>query len=534
MSTSSSPFDALVFTNRFVGDLPEDPIPDNFVRRVQGAAYSRVSPTPVSAPKLVSVIPEMIQALGFPRDAASHPDFLNVFSGNTIHPGMAPYATCYGGHQFGHWAEQLGDGRAINLGEVLCPSGQHLTLQLKGAGRTPYSRSADGRAVLRSSLREYLCSEAIHHLGIPTTRSLCLVLTGDSVIRDMFYDGHAKAELGAIACRIAPSFTRFGHFELPSSRGDLDLLKQLVHHSLQVEFEGRFNPDVEGYCEWFEEVALKTARLMVDWQRVGFVHGVMNTDNLSILGLTIDYGPYGWLEGFDPLWTPNTTDSGGRRYAYGQQPLIARWNLIRLANAIYPLIGKAQRLEDAIERYDQTFKTLWLDAIHHKLGLHRSTSPLREALIERLWQLLLLRETDFTLFFRGLSFWEPPHPGTPIDQIPHFLRAAWYDETPPSHAIETQSLEWLRDYTHEVHEGGVLEQDRQLRMQAVNPKFIFRNYLAQEVIDEIERGGTDKLERLLNALRRPFDEQPENEDFAQKRPEWARHRAGCSMLSCSS
>lgn len=529
-----TPFDPLVFTDRWVQDLPEDPIPDNFVRRVEGAAYSWVKPTPVSAPKLISFIPEMVEALGFAKDAPSHPDFLRVFSGNAISPAMAPYASCYGGHQFGHWAEQLGDGRAINLGEVLSPKGQYLTLQLKGAGRTPYSRSADGRAVLRSSLREYLCSEAVHHLGIPTTRSLCLVLTGDSVIRDMFYDGHAMAEPGAIACRIAPSFTRFGHFELPCARGDLALLKRLVDFSLRVEFDGRFEPGPEGYCQWFAEIVQRTARLIVHWQRVGFVHGVMNTDNLSILGLTIDYGPYGWLEGFDPRWTPNTTDAEGRRYAYGQQPHIARWNLIRLANAIYPLIGQAHRLEEAIEGYDQTFKALWNDAINQKLGLDLAMSPSRERLIERLWQLLLLRETDFTLFFRGLSFWEPPAPGVPIDQIPDFLRTAWYDESAPAQAIATQALGWLGDYSREVHQGRASGQDRLLSMRAVNPKFVFRNYLAQEVIDEIEQGSTKKLERLLDTLRRPYDEQAENDDFAQKRPEWARHRAGCSMLSCSS
>jgi len=528
------PFDSLIFTNRWVRDLPEDPIPDNFIRRVDGAAYSRVSPTPVQAPRLVSVIPEMVKAIGLSKEAPSHPDFLRVFSGNATHSGMAPYASCYGGHQFGHWAEQLGDGRAINLAEVRCPNGQHLTLQLKGAGRTPYSRSADGRAVLRSSLREYLCSEAVHYLGIPTTRSLSLVTTGEPVIRDMFYDGHAKAEPGAIVCRVAPSFTRFGHFELPCARGDLDLLKRLVDFSLQAEFEGRFESGAEGYCAWFGEIAQRTARLMVDWQRVGFVHGVMNTDNLSILGLTIDYGPYGWLEGFDPQWTPNTTDAEGRRYAYGQQPQVARWNLIRLANAIYPLIGKAQPLEDAITQFDQTFKTLWHQTMAAKLGLGATLGASGETLVESLWSLLLLRETDYTLFFRGLSFWDPPESKTLIDQVPDFIHAAWYDEAPPSDAIVTQVLDWLRKYSHEVHQRGPFGEERKQRMRAVNPRFIFRNYLAQEVIDDIEQGSTVRLERILNTLKRPYDEQPENHAFAQKRPEWARHRAGCSMLSCSS
>ncbi len=530
-----SPFDSLIFTNRFVRDLPADPIPDNFVRRVQGAAYSKAVPTPVKAPKLISHIPEMVEALGFPLDAASHPDFLNVFSGNALSSAMAPHASCYGGHQFGHWAEQLGDGRAINLGEIQAPNRQHLTLQLKGAGKTPYSRSADGRAVLRSSLREYVCSEAIHHLGIPTTRSLSLVLTGESVIRDMFYDGNAKAEPGAIVCRVAPSFTRFGHFELPCARGDLDLLQKFLNFSLQSEFEGRFQPGPEGYCAWFEEVALRTARLMVDWQRVGFVHGVMNTDNLSILGLTIDYGPYGWLEGFDPQWTPNTTDAEGRRYAYGQQPRIARWNLIRLANAIYPLVGKAQPLEDAIASYDQAFQALWLQAMCDKLGLGVDQDPSLPEFIESLWQLMLIRETDFTLFFRGLSSWSPLSREAPIDRIPDFIHAAWYgDDRHLSETAERTVFEWLRDYSHRVHQAGESEEERQQRMKSVNPKYVFRNYLAQEVIEEIDQGSTVRLERLLNTLRQPYDEQPESVEFAQKRPEWARHRAGCSMLSCSS
>lgn len=528
------PFDPLIYTHRFVRGLPEDPIPDNFVRRVEGAAFSRVNPTPVRAPSLLSYIPEMAEALGFSKEAPSHPDFLKVFSGNATHSGMAPFASCYGGHQFGHWAEQLGDGRAINLGEVRAPSGQHLTIQLKGAGKTPYSRSADGRAVLRSSLREYLCSEAVHHLGIPTTRSLCLVSTGEPVIRDMFYDGHAKAEPGAIVCRVAPSFTRFGHFELPCARGDLDLLKRLVDFSLDVDFDGRFASGSEGYSAWFDEIAQRTARLMVEWQRVGFVHGVMNTDNLSILGLTIDYGPYGWLEGFDPQWTPNTTDAEGRRYAYGQQPHIARWNLIRLANAIYPLIGKAQPLEDAITRYDLTFKMLWHQAMAAKLGLGTSLDASGEALVTSLWSLLLLRETDFTLFFRGLSFWDPPESPHLIDRVPDFIKAAWYDSTAPSDAIVAQVLGWLRRYSKEIQQREHSGEDRKQRMKAVNPKFIFRNYLAQEIIDDIEQGSTARLERLLSTLKRPYDDQPENDVFAQKRPEWARHRAGCSMLSCSS
>ena len=263
-----------------------------------------------------------------------------VLGGNRVLPGMQPYAARYGGHQFGHWAGQLGDGRAITLGEVVGPDGARQDLQLKGAGPTPYSRTADGRAVLRSSVREFMCSEAMHHLGVPTTRALSLVSTGESVVRDMFYDGHPQAEPGAIVCRVAPSFVRFGNFEILAAHQELDALKRLADYVIATHFPELGAPSAEAYARWFEEICRRTAVMIAEWMRVGFVHGVMNTDNMSILGLTIDYGPYGWLEGFDPGWTPNTTDAGGRRYRYGNQPQIAQWNLVRLANALFPLIER--------------------------------------------------------------------------------------------------------------------------------------------------------------------------------------------------
>jgi serine/tyrosine/threonine adenylyltransferase len=531
---SQSPFECLEFSNRYMTELPGDTIPDNFVRQVEGAAYSTVSPTPVRTPRLISFIPEMVETLGLPSDAPDHPDFLRILAGNGCTAGMQPFASNYGGHQFGYWAGQLGDGRAINLGEVKTAAHGFLTLQLKGAGRTPYSRSADGRAVLRSSVREYVCSEALHHLGVPTTRSLSLVATGESIVRDMFYDGHPKLEPGAIVCRVAPSFTRFGHFELPAARGDHDLLRQLTDFSLKHEFDGRYPSNPEGYAAWLAEVATRTARLMVDWQRFGFVHGVMNTDNLSILGLTIDYGPYGWLEGFDPRWTPNTTDAEGLRYAYGQQPGIARWNLLRLANAIYPLVGNAEPLEKAISLFDETFDCGWQNALSAKLGLADNKDPSWATFITRLWHILSLRETDFTLFFRGLSLWHPATLDTQPWQIPDFFNKAWYDSSPASSHIEQEIHTWLQDYTQRLKNTDIPTSTRQQQMCAANPKYVFRNYLAQEVIDDLETGSSVRLEQLLATLRRPFDDQPENEAFAKKRPEWARHRAGCSMLSCSS
>jgi uncharacterized protein YdiU (UPF0061 family) len=279
---------------------------------------------------------------------------------------MRPYAARYGGHQFGVWAGQLGDGRAITLGELMPRPGERWELQLKGAGRTPYSRTADGRAVLRSSVREFLCSEAMHFLGVPTTRALSLVATGDIVVRDMFYDGNPMPEPGAVVCRVAPSFVRFGNFEIHASRGENELLQRLADYIITEHFKELGPPTPEVYKLWFEEVCRRTGVMIAHWMRVGFVHGVMNTDNMSILGLTIDYGPYGWLEGYDPAWTPNTTDLPGRRYAYGRQPDVAAWNLARLANALGPLI------EDVPARGLCGY-------VHHELAVHagRETGPVR-------------------------------------------------------------------------------------------------------------------------------------------------------------
>src|SRR4051812_28568908 len=314
-------------------DLAEEKFANRFVTELPAACYSIVQPTPVAAPKLLAWSSDLAAELGLSGPSSRTVELL---AGNGLTPTMNPYSARYGGHQFGVWAGKLGDGRAITLGEL---AGQEL--QLKGAGLTPYSRTADGRAVLRSSLREFLCSEAMHWLGVPTTRALSLIGTGEPVIRDMFYDGHPAPEPGAIVCRVAPSFVRFGNFQILEE----DPKKQLADFVIRHHF-----PSCKDYSSWFREVCVRTARLMVDWMRLGFVHGVMNTDNLSILGLTIDYGPYGWLEGYDPQWTPNTTDLPGRRYCYGNQPQIALWNLTRLAESLLPLVEK-ESLEKGLELY---------------------------------------------------------------------------------------------------------------------------------------------------------------------------------------
>ncbi|MBL8533745.1 MAG: YdiU family protein, partial [Betaproteobacteria bacterium] len=357
----SSPGTALIhassFDNTFVRQLPGDPESGSRRRQVHGALFSRVQPTPVAAPTLIAHSPEVAALVGIaPEDVATR-EFAEVFGGNSLIEGMEPYSANYGGHQFGNWAGQLGDGRAITLGEVVTPAGERWELQLKGAGLTPYSRTADGRAVLRSSVREFLCSEAMHHLGVPTTRALSLVATGEPVIRDMFYDGNPEPEPGAVVCRVAPSFIRFGNFELPSSRGDAALLERLIEFTIRRDYAelGGIVDTVERRARWFTEVCERTARMVAHWMRVGFVHGVMNTDNMSILGLTIDYGPYGWVDNFDRGWTPNTTDAQGRRYRFGQQSQIAYWNLWQLGNALVPAFPEVEPLQDALQRYIETY-----------------------------------------------------------------------------------------------------------------------------------------------------------------------------------
>ena len=314
--------------------------------------HTRLPPHPLPDPYWVGKSRAVAGQLGLSDAWMDSPVALEVFAGNLPLSGSAPLASVYSGHQFGQWAGQLGDGRAIFLGEVVNGAGQRFELQLKGAGPTPYSRRADGRAVLRSSIREFLCSEAMHHLGVPTTRALSLVTTGEAVVRDMFYDGNPVDEPGAVVCRVAPSFIRFGHFELPASRGDEALLRRLVEFTIARDFpDFSADPD-DGLIRWFAERCERTARLMVHWMWVGFVHGVMNTDNMSILGLTIDYGPYGWVDDFDPSWTPNTTDASGRRYCFGRQPEIARWNLERLAEALAVIEPDHDGLGLGLTRYD--------------------------------------------------------------------------------------------------------------------------------------------------------------------------------------
>lgn len=525
----------LVFDNSYTRELPGDPITANYRRQVTDACWSRVRPDPTPDPILVAHSPETASLLGLPPAACADQLFLHIFSGNRLLPDMEPFAMCYGGHQFGNWAGQLGDGRAINLGEVVTKERLRWTLQLKGAGATPYSRNADGMAVLRSSLREFLCSEAMHHLGIPTTRALSLIITGETVERDMFYDGRIKEEPGAVVCRVASAFIRFGNFEIHTARNEIDTLILLADYTLKTYFPHLGSPSSQTYVDLFGEVCSLTLDMIVHWMRVGFVHGVMNTDNMSILGQTIDYGPYGWLEGYQPDWTPNTTDRG-KRYCYGNQPLVAQWNLAQLANALYPLVNDVEGFKQHLERFTTEYQQRYLEMMGAKIGLASVDPTVDTTLIHTLEELLQVTETDMTIFFRELANVEIDQTDKDTSLFPETspLYKAYYapEEMTADHLHFIQS--WLDAYRKRIKALGISDIDRRIAMNRINPKYVLRNYLAQLAIDAAEQSDYSTTRELLHVLRNPYSEQPGMEKYAEKRPEWARHRPGCSMLSCSS
>ncbi|MDD2720034.1 MAG: YdiU family protein [Gallionella sp.] len=513
----------LHFDNRFVRELPGDLSGKPHSRQTPGVCWAAIAPGPASHPTLLAHSPEVARLLDIGEEEVRSTAFLDAFSGNRLLPGMQPYASCYGGHQFGNWAGQLGDGRAIGLGEIINRNGQRLELQLKGAGATPYSRRADGRAVLRSSLREFLCSEAMHHLGIPTTRALSLITSGDGVQRDMLYDGNPAIEPGAILCRVAPSFLRFGHFEILAARGEHALLRRLVEFTLSRDFPG-LRGDAR-FADWFRLVCERTATLVVEWLRVGFVHGVMNTDNMSILGLTIDYGPYGWVDNFDPGWTPNTTDAQWRRYCLGQQPDIARWNLQRLAEALAPVAPEQAALDAGLAHFDATLQARLGDMLAAKFGW-LAWQQGDAALVNDIFELMQRCEVDMTEFFRALANVAQPAPDVET------LRSAFYRDALYQNHRELFA-DWLARYAARLAQQDDTDAARRERMNRVNPRFVLRNYLAQQAIEAATQQDTSWLEKLLAAARRPYDDCHLPELIA-KRPDWALNKPGCSMLSCSS
>ena len=512
----------------FNQQLPADPIQENTRRQVENACFSYATPKKTTKPELLHVSPAMLHELGLTEDDARSKFFLDVFSGNEILSGTKPYAMCYGGHQFGNWAGQLGDGRAINLTEIE-HNDNHWAIQLKGAGETPYSRNADGLAVLRSSVREYLCSEAMHHLGVPTTRALSLVLSGDKVLRDMLYDGNTAYEKGAIVCRVSESFLRFGSYQIFAARHDNKTLKILVDYTIKHHFKHLGKPSKDTYLQFFEAVLNSTLEMIIHWQRVGFVHGVMNTDNMCILGQTIDYGPYGWLEGYDHTWTPNTTDRQFKRYRYGSQLDIGLWNLYQLANTLYPLIDEAEGLENILKSYKEKASEQYLTMMRNKLGLF-SEDTIDSELIFHLEEILQLTETDMTIFFRNLSKFsvDKPNEGLKI------IKEAFYVPNEVSDLISQKWNSWFANYANRLKNEETSSIERIKKMNSVNPKYVLRNYMAQLAIDDANKGDYKLIAELFQLLTKPYDDQPENEKWFAKRPDWARNKVGCSMLSCSS
>ena len=502
---------SLNWVSRFLDETPGDEVTGGGPRQVPGACWSRVDPEEMPNPVLRLWSEEMASELGL--DVAEE----GLLGGNGKAVGMNPYAQRYGGHQFGNWAGQLGDGRAITLGEVDTGEGV-LELQLKGSGKTPYSRFADGRAVLRSSIREFLCSEAMHHLGVPTTRALSLVTTGEEVMRDVMYDGRPAPEQGAIVCRVAESFIRFGSFQIHAMAGDQKTLRALVDNTVRQHFPNHSSNSDQGLVEWLKEVADRTALTIAHWMRVGFVHGVMNTDNMSIHGLTIDYGPYGWLEGFDPNWTPNTTDSSTRRYRYAQQGEVGAWNFARLLESISPLMEEPKSLHEALDSYYESYRGHSSRMWAQKLGLDGFQEGDGD-LVSELTSVMQLTETDMTILFRTLSTIQEPDSN-------HLARAFYREEEIPQNEWDS----WLDRWWDRV-DG---RPDRESMMNA-NPKYVLRNWIAQLAIDAAEKEDYSVAKALYEMLKKPYDEQPGNEEkWFSRRPEWARNRVGCSMLSCSS
>ena len=467
--------------------------------------YTPLTPTPLPEPHWVGTSPAVAELLGLDRAWLDSPDALNAFTGNAHIAGTQPLASVYSGHQFGHWAGQLGDGRAILLGEVDTATGPQ-EVQLKGAGLTPYSRMGDGRAVLRSSIREFLCSEAMHGLGIPTSRALCVTGSPAPVYRE-------TVETAAVVTRVAPSFIRFGHFEHFSHGDQHGALRQLADFVIDRFYPACRKAPGNPYAALLEAVSARTAQMVAQWQAVGFCHGVMNTDNMSILGLTIDYGPFQFLDAFNPVHICNHSDTGGR-YAYIRQPNIAYWNLFALGQALLPLMDDQQQAIDALEPYKALFPAEQQQRMGAKLGL-ASVQAGDTELVESLMQLMAKDAVDFTIFFRRLCS-AVNGPLEPVRDL--FLQRE---------AFDTWAVRW-RERLHA--QPGFDAEPTAAAMRRVNPRIVLRNHLGQVAIERAQNGDFSEVDRLVKALAAPFDEREGEDDLAAFPPDWASQ----IEISCSS
>jgi uncharacterized protein YdiU (UPF0061 family) len=505
----SSDFEGAAIT---ANDLPFD----NSFAELPPAFYTRLMPTPLPAPYFIAASARAAALAGLDPAALAEEDFVAVFSGNAVPPRSMPLAAVYSGHQFGHWAGQLGDGRAILLGQLAGPEGP-MELQLKGAGMTPYSRMGDGRAVLRSSIREFLCSEAMAALGVPTTRALMLTGSPQQVVRETI-------ESAAVVTRMAPSFVRFGSFEHWHYRGKHEELRILADYVIR-EFYPHLQVAENPYLELLAEVTRRTARMIAHWQSVGFMHGVMNTDNMSMLGITLDYGPYGFMEAFDVDHICNHTDQGGR-YSYANQVPVGHWNCYALANALMPLIQDKESAEAALDGYIDAYGDQFDTLMHAKLGLSTAQENDR-ALFDALFKVMHENRVDFTLFFRRLG--EVRVDVLDSDRAEADMRVA--DAPLRDLFLDRPGFDaWAMEYRARLRQENSSDPARRAGMARVNPKYILRNYLAQTAIEKAQNGDFSEVHRLLAVLERPFDEQPENEAYAALPPDWASHLE----VSCSS
>jgi uncharacterized protein YdiU (UPF0061 family) len=474
------------------------------------AFYTRLMPTPLPEPYLVCASTAAAELIELDPSVFSTDEFVQTFTGNQVPAGAVPLSAVYSGHQFGVWAGQLGDGRAILLGEVPAPNTpppSTMELQLKGAGLTPYSRMGDGRAVLRSSVREFLCSEAMAALGIPTSRALCVTGSDLRIMRE-------TPETTAVATRMAPSFVRFGSFEHWYYNNKQEELKILADYLIE-----RFYPDLRDaenpYRELLSEATRRTAHLIAQWQAVGFMHGVMNTDNMSMLGLTIDYGPFGFMEAFNAQHICNHTDQQGR-YAYSMQPQIGQWNCYALGQAMLPLIGTVEETQATLEIYKPEFTAKLDDLLHAKLGLKTKQSD-DDKLVEAMFAIMQASHVDFTLFFRRLGDLQIDNQATNEPLRDLFIDRPAFDA-------------WAVQYRARLNQENSQDAARRVAMHAVNPKYVLRNYLAQIAIEKAQNKDFSEIANLLAVLEKPFDEQPENEKYADLPPDWASELE----VSCSS
>lgn len=479
---------------------------DNSYHRLPGHFYSRVEPGPVPAPYLIHLNDDVAKLIGLNPQSVVPEELLSVLSGNQLEEQHLPLSMLYAGHQFGHWVPQLGDGRAIQIAEIINTENERWALQLKGAGPTPYSRNADGRAVLRSSIREYLCSEAVHGLGIPTTRALSIVGSDMEIYRE-------EIESAAILLRTAPSFVRFGHFEVFASRGLTEDVKRLADYIIEHHYPD-FQDKPEPYVQLFTQVVDSTARLIAQWQAAGFMHGVMNTDNMSIHGLTIDYGPFGFMDAYDPAHICNHTDTQGR-YAFNNQPQIGLWNLMCLAESFTSLISREQ-LKEILSEYEMKFATDYTLLMRKKLGLFDEAQTEDAALINDLLAMMKESRADYTNTFRALSMLSKE------DGDIHRLRDQFIDIA--------RFTNWLEKYTVRIDELGMSDDIRNERMKQQNPKYVLRNYLLQEAIDKAKQKDYSEIGTLLKLISSPYEEHKGFEHYSNPPPEWASQL----QVSCSS